>query len=167
MPDAFLIETEPRSDERGCFTRLFCTKELQQAGLCKPLAQINEVFSKQAGTLRGLHYQKPPHSEMKIVKCLQGSAWDVIVDVRKDSPAFLKWFGIELSQDNGKMLFIPEGFAHGYQTLQDNTRVLYMVSEFYAPESESGIRYDDPLLNIEWKMPPDVISEKDKNYPFL
>ncbi|GHT36796.1 dTDP-4-dehydrorhamnose 3,5-epimerase [Planctomycetales bacterium] len=167
LPDTFLIETEPRSDDRGCFTRLFCAKELQQINFHKPLVQINEVFSKQKGTLRGLHYQKPPHSEAKIIKCLLGAVQDVIVDVRKDSPTFLKWFSTELSPENDTMLFVPEGFAHGYLTLQDNTAVLYMVSEFYAPESETGIRYNDPLLNIEWKAEPAVISEKDRNYPYL
>jgi dTDP-4-dehydrorhamnose 3,5-epimerase len=166
LKDAFIIEPERIEDERGFFARAWCKKEFEAHGLNPCVVQINLSFSKKRSTLRGMHYQGVPHQEAKLFRCIRGAIYDVIIDLRPASPTYLKWIGVELTADNRKMLYVPEGFAHGYQTLVDNTEVLYPVSQFYSPESERGVRWNDPTFGIEW---PDrdnvVISQKDKSWP--
>jgi dTDP-4-dehydrorhamnose 3,5-epimerase len=166
LKDVFIIEPERIEDERGFFARAWCKKEFEAHGLNPCVVQINLSFSKKRSTLRGMHYQGVPHQEAKLFRCIRGAIYDVIIDLRPASPTYLKWIGVELTADNRKMLYVPEGFAHGYQTLVDNTEVLYPVSQFYSPESERGVRWNDPTFGIEW---PDrdnvVISQKDKSWP--
>lgn len=165
ISDLFVIETIPLADERGSFTRLFCKNELQKAGLKKEIVNINHSKTLKAGTVRGLHYQLMPFGEVKIVKCVKGKIFDVAVDLRKDSPTFLKWFGIELSSENGKMLFIPEGFAHGFQSLEDNSEIIYFNTEFYQKDYERGLLYKDETLNIKWPLNVVQVSDKDMISP--
>jgi dTDP-4-dehydrorhamnose 3,5-epimerase len=165
LPGAFLIEAEPQVDDRGFFVRIFCQKEFTARGVNASVAQANTSFSRSRGTLRGLHYQLPPHAEAKLVFCTQGSVYDVIVDLRSDSPTFRKWYGVELTSENHRLLYLPEGFAHGHLTLADDTLVTYLVSEFYAPRAERGIRYDDPAFGIQWPEEAVVVSEKDLSWP--
>lgn len=163
---AFIIETEPIRDSRGFFARAWCKKEFEEHGLKSSLVQANITFSREKGTLRGMHYQAAPYQEAKVVRCITGAVFDVIIDLRQDSPTYREWIGTELTEDNCRMLYVPEDFAHGYQTLADNTAVFYQVSQFYCPQSERGIRWNDPALGITW--PPAqhlVISEKDKKWP--
>jgi dTDP-4-dehydrorhamnose 3,5-epimerase len=167
LQGAYVIEPNPYEDHRGKFSRIFCQEELKQIGHYKQIVQINHSLTKQKGAVRGMHFQKPPKAEIKIVKCMSGSVFDVIVDLRKDSSTFLKWHGEILSSENMKMMYIPEGFAHGFQTLDNNAELLYFHSEFYTPLYESGIRYNDPKINITWLLDPINISEKDQNYPLL
>lgn len=162
LKDAYLIEPEPHNDERGFFARTWCQQEFAQWGLNPNLVQCNISFNKKQGTLRGLHYQIEPHAEVKLIRCTMGRIYDVIVDIRPDSSTFKQWFGVELSADNRTLLYVPEGFAHGFQTLTDNTEVFYQMSTFYEPASARGIRWDSPLFNIEWLLEPTVMSEKDK-----
>ena len=166
LKDAFIIEPERIEDERGFFARAWCKKEFEAHGLNPCVVQINLSFSKKRSTLRGMHYQGVPHQEAKLFRCIRGAIYDVIIDLRPASPTYLKWIGVELTADNRKMLYVPEGFAHGYQTLVDNTEVLYPVSQFHSPESERGVRWNDPTFGIEW---PDrdnvVISQKDESWP--
>ncbi|MDR1964570.1 MAG: dTDP-4-dehydrorhamnose 3,5-epimerase family protein [Planctomycetaceae bacterium] len=164
---AYQIELEPYGDERGQFTRLFCAKEWQEIGLTKPIVNINHSYTQQKGTIRGLHFQYPPDCEIKIVKCIRGAVWDCVVDVRLDSPTFLKWDAIELTQENNKMILIPEGFAHGFQTLTDNAEMIYFHTNFYAPNNEGGLRFDDPCLQISWLLPPENVSERDRQYQWI
>ena len=161
LDGAFLIDLEKREDSRGFFARMFCPREFEQHGLRPSLAQINTAMSFEKGTLRGMHYQLPPHAEIKVVKCLRGAVHDVILDLRPDSATFGTWFGAELNDDNRRMMYIPEGFGHGYYSLTDNAELLYLTTEFYSPESERTIRWDDPKFGIEWPGEPAVISEKD------
>lgn len=165
LADAVLIEIEKRGDERGFFARTFCEEEFAQAGLVTCFVQANASASRKAGTLRGLHYQVAPHAETKVIRCTRGAIFDVIVDLRPDSPSYRRWQGFELTAAEGIMLYIPEGFAHGYQTLADDTEVAYQVSAPYAPGAEAGIRYDDPAFGITWPMPVTAISEKDVSWP--
>lgn len=166
LKDAFIIEPERIEDDRGFFARAWCKKEFEAHGLNPSLVQINLSFSKKRGTLRGIHYQAVPHEEAKLFRCIWGAIYDVIIDLRPESPTYLKWIGVELTADNRTMLYVPEGFAHGYQTLIDNTEVLYPVSQFYSPESERGVRWNDPTFGIEWAETDNlVMSEKDKNWP--
>lgn len=167
LQDAYIIESNPYEDHRGKFCRLFCQEELKQIGHHKQIVQINHSLTKQKGTVRGMHYQKPPKAEIKMVKCLKGEVFDVIVDLRKDSSTFLKWHGEILSSENLKTMYIPEGFAHGFQVLESDSELLYFHTEFYDPMYEAGIRYNDPKLNITWLLEPINISEKDQNYPLL
>ena len=164
---AYLIDPEPHGDERGFFARMLCVDELAAHGLNMQIMQVNISYSAKAGTLRGLHYQMPPHSEAKIVRCTRGAIFDVMVDLRSASDTYRQWFGAELSADNRRLAYIPEGCAHGFLTLTDDTEVMYPVTARYAPESENGIRYDDPALAIEWPTPVRVVSEKDQSWPFL
>jgi dTDP-4-dehydrorhamnose 3,5-epimerase len=150
---AFLIEPERRVDERGFFARMFCEKTLADRGLVGSLCQVNTGFSPSAGTLRGLHYQEDPHAEVKIMRCVRGAAYDVVVDLRPDSPTFKRWFGAELTADNGRLLYAPEGTAHGYLTLTDDAELLYMTSRPYAPQAARGVRFDDPAFAIAWPAP--------------
>ena len=167
LPDAFMIELEPVSDNRGAFTRIFCQKELQSTMKGKSIVQINHSLTRQKGAIRGMHFQYPPKSETKMVKCLRGSVFDVIIDLRKGSPAFLKWHGEILSARNMKMMHIPEGFAHGFQTLEENSELLYLHTEFYSPENEDGVFYGDPRTGIRWPLVPTEVSIKDDSYSFL
>ena len=167
IPGVFLIDLEPASDERGFFARGWCHREFAEHGLTARICQVNLSQNHKSGTLRGLHMQAEPHNEAKLVRCTRGSIFDVAVDMRSASPTYLQWVGYELSDENRSALFIPEGFAHGYQTLTDNAEVFYLISEFYAPGAEAGVRYDDPKIGIEWPLDVEVISEKDSNLPFL
>jgi len=165
LNDAFTIELEKREDDRGFFARFFCINEFDTNQLDRNIVQINNSLSKDKGTLRGLHYQISPKEETKIVRCIKGALWDVIVDLRPDSPTFLNWFAETLSSDNRKMMFVPKGFAHGFITLEPNTEAIYLVSEFYSAEHERGVRWNDTQINIEWPINPQVISDKDMNHP--
>jgi dTDP-4-dehydrorhamnose 3,5-epimerase len=164
---AYMIELEPFIDDRGYFERLFCKNELKEINFSREIAQINHSLSRAKGTVRGMHYQLPPNAETKIIKSLRGSVYDVIIDLRKNSPTFLNWFGVTLSADNMKMIFVPEGFAHGFQTLEDNSELLYFHSELYTPRNERAIRYNDPLIDIKWPLDATDISDKDKKHPLL
>lgn len=160
-----IIEIEKMNDERGFFAREWCQREFQEHGLNEKVAQSSISFNIKKGTLRGMHYQIFPYEEAKLVRCTKGLIYDVIIDLRADSPTFKESFGIELSSENYKMLYIPEGFAHGFITLSDNTEVLYKISEFYTPGSARGLRWNDPAFNISWPMEPLVVSERDRDYP--
>ena len=160
-----LVELESVSDERGTFARTFDAAEWEARGMCARVLQCNLSRNVRRGTLRGLHYQEAPHGETKLVRCSRGAIFDVAVDLRRDSPTFLRWFGAELSGENGRMLHIPAGFAHGFLTLADDSEVLYQMSDVYVPEAARGVRWDDAAFAIEWPGPPAVISERDRNYP--
>lgn len=159
----FLINLEKKEDDRGFFARYFCEKEFMDQGLNTKWVQINTSASKQLGTLRGLHYQKEPSAEIKLVRCLKGAIWDVVVDLRKDSETYGKWFGAELSDENRTMMYVPKGFAHGFVSLQSNTEILYLVSEFYTPNLEGTLIWNDETVDINWPIIPKIISDKDKN----
>lgn len=164
LPGAYVVGIKPIEDDRGFFARGWCRKEFQEAGLNPDLVQVNLARSHQKGTLRGLHLQIPPHAEAKLARCTRGAIFDVLVDLRPDSPTFKRWFGLELSEDNHQMLYVPEGFAHGYQTLTDGAEMLYQTSQFYAGGSARGVRYDDPAFGIEWPLPVSVISDADRRW---
>jgi dTDP-4-dehydrorhamnose 3,5-epimerase len=164
---AFVLEIEKVEDERGFFARAWCQKEFQMHSLVSHLVQANISFSKQKGTLRGMHYQTPPYGEAKVVRCTRGMIFDVIIDLRPESPTFKQWTGVELTADNYKMLYVPENCAHGYITLEDSTEVTYLVSQFYHRERERGVRYDDPAFGVRWPIKVQVISEKDKSLPHV
>lgn len=163
---AYLLKHAPFTDERGHFARTFCVDEFKAYGLQTRIRQCNTSFNNKKGTLRGLHFQKSPYQEAKLIRCIKGSIFDVMVDIRPHSKTFRQWLGYELSDTNNNALFIPEGMAHGYLTLRDNTEVFYQVSEFYHPEASCEIRWDDPEIGIHWPMQPVVISEKDAQAPF-
>jgi len=164
---AYVIELDKHEDERGYFARSWCAREFAARGLDPHLVQCNVSFNKLNGTLRGLHYQIPPHAEAKLVRCTKGSLFDVIVDLRKASPTFLQWFAIELTAANHRMLYIPKLFAHGFQTLEDGVEIFYQMSEFYEPAAARGLRWNDPRLGINWPDADRVISQKDEAYPNL
>jgi len=164
---SFIIDLDLFEDERGWFARTFCKKEFEQIGHTKEWVQLNHSFTKQKGTIRGMHYQIFPFTEIKLVRCISGKVFDVIIDLRKDSATFLQWTGVELSAENKKMLYIPEGFAHGFQTLSDNCELIYHHSQFYQPNVEGAIRYNDPIININWPLPITNISKRDEEHPFL
>ena len=162
IADAYIIKREPHSDERGSFSRVLCKQELEDAGLCSDIVQVNLSTNIHKGTLRGLHYQSGDDAEDKFVICISGSVFDVCVDIRKESPTYGKWVGETLSAENGYALYIPKGCAHGYLTLEDNSSVMYFVTQFYQPAVEGGYRYDDPAFNIKWPLnEPYIISNKD------
>jgi dTDP-4-dehydrorhamnose 3,5-epimerase len=167
IKDLFIIEIDPHFDDRGYFERLICRKEMLALGLSKEIVQVNHSFSKKRGTLRGLHYQVPPFTETRIIKCIRGSVFDVAVDLRKESPTFLNWFGLELTQENNSMLFIPEGFAHGFQTLKSNTELLYFHTGYYNPKAEAALNYSDPLFRIKFPLKVTEISDRDKNHSYI
>jgi dTDP-4-dehydrorhamnose 3,5-epimerase len=167
IPGAYVIKLTPYKDERGEFARLFCQDEFRQIGFNKTIAQINYSINKEKGTLRGLHFQKAPFEEVKIIRCLAGSVFDVIVDLRKDSPTFLKNFSIELTPHNYNAIFIPEGCAHGFQTLEHNSQLLYLHSQFYNKQSEGGVAYNDPSLNVQWPLIPKNMTDRDLSFLFL
>lgn len=160
---AFLIDLEKKEDERGFFARYYCKDEFLNYNLEVNWTQINNSLSLRKGTLRGLHFQQEPHSEVKLVRCIRGAVWDVIVDIRLNSLSYGKWFAAELNADNRKMMYVPKGFAHGFISLLDNSEVLYMVSEFYSPKFERTLRWDDKFHGINWPITPKLISEKDRN----
>ena len=164
LKGAYTIDLEKKGDDRGFFARFFCKNELAEQGLNNEIVQINNSLSQHKGTLRGMHYQLPPYEEDKIVRCLHGSLYDVIIDLRQDSPTFGRWFGEELTEENRKMMYVPKGFAHGLVTLEPDTEILYLVTQYYAPDYERGIRWNDPRFNIQWPIEPVEISEKDRNH---
>lgn len=165
LEGAYVIDLDKKGDERGFFARFYCTKEFKEKGLENNFVQVNNSLSGHAGTLRGLHYQLAPKGETKLVRCVRGSLYDVILDVRPGSPTFGHSFGCELTAENRRMMYVPKGFAHGFLTLQDDTEVIYLVSEFYSPEHERGVRWNDPKFSIAWPKTPKIISDKDRQYP--
>ena len=167
LKGAFVIDLEERRDNRGAFARTFCGRDFEAHGLKPTVAQANLSYNHKAGTLRGMHYQVPPAAETKLVRCTRGRIYDVIIDLRPGSATYLQHFGIELSEENRRALYVPQMFAHGYQALTDGAEAVYQVGEFYTPGCERGIRYNDPALAIRWPMPVTVISEKDANWPLL
>lgn len=167
LKGAFIIDLEHREDNRGFFARTFCANEFEQHGLKPSVAQCNLSFNHKKGTLRGMHYQTPPAAETKLIRCTQGAIYDVIVDMRPDSPTYLSHIGVELTAENHRALYVPEMFAHGYQALTDGAEVVYQVGEFYTPGYERGLRYNDPILGIEWPTEVTVISEKDAAWALL
>ena len=167
IPGVFVVESSSFSDHRGAFSRLFCGDELGEVLGERKIVQINYSRTKKKGAIRGLHYQKAPFAEMKLVRCLRGRVWDVVVDVRSESPTFLQWHAEELSSENSKMIVIPEGCAHGFQVIESESELLYLHTEYYTPNAECGLRFDDPLLNIAWPLLVEDISERDSKHPLL
>lgn len=165
LEGAYLIEPDPISDERGFFARVFCKTEFEQKDLNPNLDQCSISFNHRKGTVRGMHFQKDPHAEVKIVRCTRGAIYDVVLDLRPDSPTYKKWEGVALSAENRKMLYIPEGLAHGFQTLEDNTEIFYQISRPFAPASASGVRWNDPSFNIVWPLEISIIANKDQTFP--
>jgi dTDP-4-dehydrorhamnose 3,5-epimerase len=162
---AYLIDLEKNEDERGFFARSFCLQEFKEHGIDFNIAQCNISFNKKKGTLRGMHYQSTPFEEAKLVSCIKGRIYDVIIDLRKDSATYCQWLALELREQDYRILYVPKGFAHGFQTLESNSVVFYQMSEFYHPECARGIRWDDPLFLIEWPSNDQIISAKDRTYP--
>lgn len=167
LEGAYVIALEPREDERGLFARSFCAREFAEHRLETQFVQTNLSKNKKAGIVRGMHFQRGQEAEVKLVRCIEGSIYDVIVDVREDSPTYLQWFGVELSAENGLQLYVPRGFAHGYQALTDNASVHYMVSNYYAPDAEAGLRHDDPTIGIQWPLAVSQLSPKDAAWPLV
>jgi dTDP-4-dehydrorhamnose 3,5-epimerase len=167
LQGAFIVELQPHQDERGFFARTFCAREFGAQGLTETFVQCNTSWNAHKGAIRGLHYQLPPSCEVKLVRCTDGALWDVIADLRPTSPTYLHHIALELSAANRRALYIPKMFAHGFQTLEDSTEVLYQMSEYYAPELTRGVRYDDPKLGIRWPLAVSAISEKDQAWALL
>ncbi len=165
LPGAYVIEIEERSDDRGFFARGFCQQEFEEHGLSGRIAQCNVSWNEARGTLRSLHYQLPPHAEVKLIRCTRGAIYDVIVDLRRESPTYRRWFAAELTAQNHRMMYVPEGFAHGYESLEPDTEAFYIASEFYSPTHERGVRWNDPAFKIEWPIPEPILSAKDRSHP--
>jgi dTDP-4-dehydrorhamnose 3,5-epimerase len=165
LKGAYVVDLEKKGDHRGFFARMYCSKEFAELGLESQFVQANSSFSIHKGTIRGLHYQMSPMDEVKLVRCIAGSLYDVILDLRSDSQTFGQYFGTTLSAENKRMVYVPKGFAHGFLTLEDNTEILYLVSQYYSSDLERGIRWNDPLFGIEWPATPTVISERDMTHP--
>lgn len=165
IPGAYLINVERRGDERGWFARAWCEKEFAEQGLDERMAQVNVSHNLSSGTIRGMHYQLPPFAEAKTVSCTRGAIFDVLVDLRSDSGTYLQWKGFELSAENRTMLHIPQGCAHGFQSLTDDAELLYFMSEFYSPESSRDVRFDDPAISIQWPLPATNLSPADRAWP--
>ena len=165
LKNACLIDLDRKVDERGFFARSYCRNEFAAHGLHLDYVQSNVSFNTHRGTLRGMHYQAKPDEEIKLIRCIRGAIYDVIIDLRKDSPTYKQWLGVELDAEGRRMLYAPAGFAHGYLTLADDTEVQYQVSAFYSPESERAVRWNDPAFNIKWPIQPEVISAKDRRHP--
>jgi dTDP-4-dehydrorhamnose 3,5-epimerase len=165
LKGAFIVEIEKLTDDRGFFGRSWCRKEFEAYGLTSRVVQTNVSFNRKKATLRGMHYQIAPHQESKLIRCTRGAIYDVIIDLRSELPTYKQWVGVELTADNYSMLFVPEGFSHGFMTLMDNTEITYQVSEFYTPGSEKGIRFNDPTVRIRWPLEVSVISDKDRTWP--
>ncbi|MEI6947700.1 dTDP-4-dehydrorhamnose 3,5-epimerase [Paraflavisolibacter sp. H34] len=167
LAGGYEITLTPFSDSRGWFARFFCRQEFEQIGHSKEWMQMNHSFTSARGAVRGMHFQYPPFREVKLVRCISGAVFDVMVDLRQDSPSYLQWYGAELSAERRNMLYIPEGFAHGFQTLTENCELIYLHTALYQPKAEGGIRYDDPALNIQWPLPVAELSERDKKHSFI
>ena len=167
LSGAFVIELDLLEDERGSFARSFCARGFEANGLDGRVVQCNVSFNRRLGTLRGMHFQAKPHEEAKLVRCTRGAALDVIVDLREDSPTHLQWFAAELTAENRRAMYVPVGFAHGFQTLVDDTELFYQMSEFYYPELARGVRWDDPAFGIRWPLENPVLSPRDRSYPLL
>jgi len=165
LAGAWLVEIEPVHDHRGHFVRTFCAREFGALGLETAFVQHSTSFSRLRGTLRGMHFQRPPFGEVKVVTCTRGAVWDVIVDLRPDSPTYRRWQGFELTAGNGRRLYVPKGFAHGFQTLEPDTEVGYLISEFHVPDASSGVRFDDPAFGIGWPLPVAALSARDAEWP--
>lgn len=164
LAGAYIIDIEPVTDERGFFAKSWCRREFEKYGLNSNLAQCGISFNKKRGTLRGMHHQAKPHEEAKVVRCTRGAVYDVIVDLHSESPTFKQWIAVELNAENRRMLYIPPGFAHGFQSLMDDTEVFYQISEFYHPDFARGVRWDDPAFGIQWPPAERIISDKDRQY---
>lgn len=164
---SYVIDLQPIEDDRGWFARTYCKNEFSKIGHNKDWVQLNHSFTKQSGTIRGMHFQLGPFSEIKLVRCIAGAVFDVIIDLRKDSLTYLKYFGVELSSANKKMIFIPEGFAHGFQTLTTDCELIYHHSQFYTPGVEGGIKFNDPAINIQWPLSVTNISDRDNNHTLI
>ncbi len=167
LSGAFILDIEPITDNRGFFARVFDPREFEAHGIAPPLAQFNLSYNTYRGTLRGMHFLKPPRAEAKLVRVIRGALLDQIVDIRPYSPTYLQHISVELTADNRRALYVPEGFAHGFQTLEDDTEVFYQMSEFYQPGGDTGLRYDDPALGLSWPLPVSEISEKDATWPLM
>lgn len=167
IPGLWLAERKVVEDNRGFFSKLFCAEEFLKAGINKPIVQINHSVNRIKGTVRGLHFQYPPHAETRIISCLKGVVFDVAVDLRKSSKTFLSWHGEKISPENRKSLIIPEGFAHGFQTLTDDCELIYFHTGFYVPEAEGGFNVEDKRIAVDWQLPVNCLSERDKNLPFI
>lgn len=165
LPGAMIVDVQRMKDPRGHFERTFCEREFEANGLPGRMVQTSMSLTRRAGTLRGMHYQLAPHAEDKLVRCVRGGIWDAIVDIRPGSPTYCSWIGVELNESNGRLLFVPKGFAHGFVTLTDDAAVLYQVSSFYTPSAERGARHDDPAFGIEWPVPVRDMSGKDRDWP--
>ena len=165
LNDVLIIELEKRVDNRGFFARTFCEREFELHGLQSSFVQCNISFNRVKGTLRGMHFQTAPHEEVKLIRCTRGAIFDAIIDLRSGSPTFKQHLAVVLSADNGKALYVPEGFAHGFQTLEDNTEVFYQMSQFYVPDHARGVRWNDPAFGIEWPADERIILERDQSYP--
>ncbi len=167
LKGAFLLELEKREDNRGFFARTFCQREFATHDMNANVVQCNIAYNKKKGTLRGMHFQEAPFQEAKFIRCTKGAIYDVILDLRQGSPTFKQWISAELNEDNHKMLYVPEGFAHGYQTLTQVSEIIYQVSQFYAPQSAAGVRHNDPAFAIKWPLEVAAISDLDKNWPYF
>jgi dTDP-4-dehydrorhamnose 3,5-epimerase len=167
IPGAYTIDVGPFVDDRGWFARVYCKNEFEKINHNEEWVQMNHSFTKEVGSLRGMHFQYPPYAETKMVRCIAGKVYDVIVDLRENSPAFLKWTGVELSAENKRTIFIPKGVAHGFQVLSENSELLYSHSAMYVKESEGAVFYNDPLINIKWPLPVTNVSDKDRGYGML
>ena len=167
LKGAFVVELDKKEDDRGFFARAFCAREFEERGLCSRMVQANISHNHRKGTVRGMHYQAPPAGEPKFIRCISGAVWDVIIDMRPDSPTYLEHIGVELSAENRRAIYVPELFAHGNQALTDNAELLYLMGDFHTPGSERGVRHDDPAVGIEWPLPVTVISDKDRGWPLL
>lgn len=165
LPGAWFVDMERREDKRGYFARVYCEREFGEHGLPTRMVQANVSLTRRAGTLRGMHFQAAPHEEDKLVRCIRGAVWDVIVDIRPASRTYCQWLGVELSESNGRMLLVPKGFAHGFVTLTDDAAVGYQMSQFYQPGEDRGARHDDPAFGIDWPVPIKDISDKDRAWP--
>jgi len=165
LPGAYIVDITLMTDERGFFARSFCRNEFAEHKLMTNVAQCNISFNAKKGTIRGMHFQRSPKAEAKLVRCTRGRIHDVVIDLRPDSPSCCRWEAIQLNSSDHRALYIPEGFAHGFQTLEDNTEVFYQMFEFYSPEHAAGVRWDDPAFGIPWPLPDPIISEKDRSYP--
>jgi len=162
---AYVIELEPSFDERGFFARSWSAEEFKERGLAARMAQCSISFNTRKGTLRGMHYQSEPHAEAKVVRCSAGAMYDVLVDLRRGSPTYCRWFAVELSADNRKLLYVPEGIGHGFQTLTDNTEIFYQISQDYRSDASRGVRWNDPAFAIDWPIANPILSERDRSFP--
>ncbi|MEP7354997.1 MAG: dTDP-4-dehydrorhamnose 3,5-epimerase [Acidobacteriota bacterium] len=164
LPGVYRITPEPHADARGLFARTFCAREFADFGLEGAMVQSSTSFNRHKGTLRGMHFQLAPHAEVKLVRCVRGSAYDVVLDLRTESPTYLKWIAVELTADNREAIYIPKGCAHGFQTTADDTELLYQMNDYFAPEAAAGVRWNDPLFSITWPIAEPILSERDANY---